>query len=94
MDGFRYGLTVLMLCLLPPFVLYWPVVHGFVGFWRRLGPAPTFVVTLGGWLACAAGIFRWRDALVVGDYGTHAVPIVAGIGLFVLLRKAPAGDPA
>ena len=36
-DGFRYGVAIALVCTLPPTLLFWPIVHGWIGLWRRLG---------------------------------------------------------
>src|SRR3990172_2057026 len=44
MDTVRRILGVLLIVGLPPAVLYWLMVHPFVGFWRRVGPRVTYTV--------------------------------------------------
>jgi len=83
MDAFRYGLTVLLVCTALPFLFYWPVVHGLIGFWRRRGPVVTFVCTLGGMFLGALLLFRLRTVLVQGDLGTRLDTTAVGVALIV-----------
>jgi protein-S-isoprenylcysteine O-methyltransferase Ste14 len=76
-DGFRYGLALFLVCTLPPLLLYWPLIHGFIGFWRRRGPRVTYSVALSGVVLGALALYRARDALLAADYGTRW-PLVAG----------------
>ena len=81
METFRYGLAVLLVCTLPPFLLYWPIVHGFIGFWRRRGPTFTFVAMLGATLVAVAALFRVREQLLLVDYGTNWALVALGVAL-------------
>lgn len=36
----RYWIGVLLVVSMPPAILWWFVVHPFIGFWRRVGRAP------------------------------------------------------
>ena len=81
MDTFRYGLAVALVCTLPPFLFYWPVVHGFIGFWRRRGPTFTYVVTLGAMLIGVFVLYRFRAHLFLVDYGTNWALVALGVGV-------------
>lgn len=94
MDEIRYGLAVLFTCTFLSFLVYWPLVHGLIRFWRRLGPGWTQVGVWAVMLSTAAGLFCMRSHLVRGDGGTHRVLLVVGAlcllgaGLFlVVLRR-------
>jgi protein-S-isoprenylcysteine O-methyltransferase Ste14 len=76
-ETFRYGLALVLLITLPPLLFYWPVVHGFIGFWRRVGPWATYVVLLGGAALGAFGLFWVRADLLSVEFGT-SWPLVAG----------------
>ncbi len=84
MDSVRYGLALALVCTLPPFLLYWPVVHGFIGFWRRYRPTVTYVVVLGGTLVGVAVLYRLRAHLLLVDYGTNEALVAAGAGLLAV----------
>jgi protein-S-isoprenylcysteine O-methyltransferase Ste14 len=79
MDTFRYILALLFVLFLPPMLLYWPIVHGFIGFWRRVGPVVTYAVVLWGGLGLAAfGLYQVRGLLLQGDLGTNWVLVALG----------------
>ena len=83
MSSVRYFFGVLVVIAIPPAILWWFVIHPFVGFWRRIGPhgAFTFVVLL--LLGGMAALFAVRERLMGTDLGTNwalvglAVPLVA-----------------
>ena len=71
MDATRYFFGVILIVGIPPAVLYWLLVHPFVGFWRRLGPrwAIAIVGTICA-LLCVF-LFRWRLSILGADLGTN-----------------------
>jgi protein-S-isoprenylcysteine O-methyltransferase Ste14 len=77
-DAFRYGLALVLLCTLPPMLFFWPVVHGFIGFWRRIGPAATYAVTLSGAALGGIALYRLRSHLLAVDLGTCWLGVAAG----------------
>ncbi|MBM3941439.1 MAG: isoprenylcysteine carboxylmethyltransferase family protein [SAR202 cluster bacterium] len=78
MDTFRYILALLFVTLIPPMVFYWPVIHGFIGFWRRLGAWPTLLIVYGGVLVAAFGLYQLRHFLLQGDLGTNWALVALG----------------
>ncbi len=71
MNTARYIAALLVVVGVPPGIGYWFVIHPFIGFWRRLGRAPTFAVMLGlmgffGW-----GIVQMTDTILAIDFGTN-----------------------
>ena len=38
----RYVFALVMLIFIPSSILFWVIVHPFIGFWRRLGAAWTY----------------------------------------------------
>lgn len=68
-DAARYVLSVLTVITLPPALIWWYLVHPFVGFWRRVGPAGTIVTMIVLFLVGMAGLFAVRDLLVGRDLG-------------------------
>jgi protein-S-isoprenylcysteine O-methyltransferase Ste14 len=83
-DTFRHGLALALLCTLPPMLFFWPVVHGFIGFWRRIGPAATYALTLGGVALGGFALYRLRSGLLAVDLGTSWLGIAIGSGCLVL----------
>jgi len=84
MDTVRYVLAVLMVILTPPAVVYWFVIHPFVGFWRRLGPRPSLVILWVGFGAAIWGCWRFRELLVGRDLGTNLWLFVPGLALYII----------
>lgn len=83
LENVRYVMGVLLVISLPPALLYWFIVHPFVGFWRRLGARWTFVILgvfLGGSMIA---LFPSRDLLLGRDFGTSLPAILAGLPLIV-----------
>lgn len=76
MDGLRYALALTLVCGFPPLLLWWPVVHGGIAFWRRRGPAVTYTVLLGLCALVAAGMAAAREPLLAVEFGTRG-PVVA-----------------
>jgi len=88
MDTVRYWLAVLAIVTMPPAVLYWFIVHPFIGFWRRVGKLGTFAFLAIFYVALAYWVFTKRDALLGTDFGTHAplwIPGAVCYGLAVWL---------
>lgn len=71
MDTLRYVFAVLLLVSLPAAILFWLIVHPFIGFWRRVSPATTFAVTFSLMGVLGAILYVFRDELVGRDLGTH-----------------------
>jgi protein-S-isoprenylcysteine O-methyltransferase Ste14 len=70
-----------MAIAVPPAVLYWFILHPFVGFWRRVGPRGTFAF-LGIFLAGgAAALYPFRDVLLGRDLGTNPLTIAPALAL-------------
>jgi len=85
----RYVLAVLLVVSVPPAVFWWILIHPLVGFWRRIGVAPTLwingVLMVGGYV----GLWLARGVLVGRDLGGHpALAVAGGIGLLVSIRIA------
>jgi protein-S-isoprenylcysteine O-methyltransferase Ste14 len=76
MDTARYWMGVLVVTWLPPALLWWFLIHPFVGFWRKVGPKGTLAVMGVGYVAGIAVLFPMRDALLARDLGTHPLLLV------------------
>jgi protein-S-isoprenylcysteine O-methyltransferase Ste14 len=81
-DTVRYVLALALLCTVPPMLLYWPVIHGFIHFWRRLGPALTYVVVLGAAALLGVALFRLRGSLLGVEFGTTWSLVAIGVLCF------------
>ena len=71
MNGIRYWLAVILMVSGPPAILWWFVVHPFIGFWRRLGRLFSSLIVLALMLALCYCLYLYRDTLLVRDLGTN-----------------------
>jgi protein-S-isoprenylcysteine O-methyltransferase Ste14 len=79
LDTARYVVALFLVCTLPPLLLFWPIVHGFIGFWRRLGPYWTYGVLLSGTVLGALALYNAREALLNVEFGTRWVLVAPGV---------------
>jgi protein-S-isoprenylcysteine O-methyltransferase Ste14 len=84
MDTFRYWFAVILVVWLPPAVIWWYIVHPFIGFWRRFGARGALVANIVIALAIAWGLWSLRGLLVGRDLGTHWLLTGIGIALVAL----------
>lgn len=83
MSSFRYWVAVVTIALFLPLLAYWPIVHGFIGVWRRIGVRLSATIVLGA-LAALILIAGWHGgALILADLGFHWGIVAAG-GLTLL----------
>lgn len=82
MDHVRYFLGVLSVVTLPAGVLFWFVIHPWARWWRRLGPARTYVIVLPAVVAFGALLFRIRGRLLGADLGMKWSLIAVALVLF------------
>ena len=84
MDTARYVLGVMLIVGLPPAILFWLLIHPFVGFWRRIRPGVAYSALA---LICALPgvlIFNLRDGLLGADLGTSWGLFAFGAALYSL----------
>ena len=79
MDTFRYGLAVVLVCVFPPLLLGWPVIHGLIGVWRRVGLRVTYLLVLAAAALGALGLFQARAHLLSVEFGTNWLLITSGV---------------
>lgn len=84
MDKVRYVMAVLLVISIPPAVIWWFIVHPFVGFWRRVGTRWTFTFLGVFYFASIFGLFFVREALVGTDYGTSWWLVLAAVPFLVV----------
>src|SRR3954464_10787716 len=82
-DRFRYVMAVLLMLTVPPGIVYWFIVHPFIGFWRRRGPKITFWFLGLFLLGSAVAMSPFRDALLGRDLG--ASPWRIALAVLVLI---------
>lgn len=69
----RYIFAFLVLATYPPSLLLWLAIHPFAGFWRKLGPGWTYGVLSVPVAGYMAGVWVFRDHLLVTEWGNHAI---------------------
>jgi len=94
MGTVRYWVGVLLVVSMPPAILWWFVVHPFIGFWRRLDARAamwTVGLLMGGLILALVPL---RRVLLGRDLGTSlplvalaALLMTAGIGLSLWRRR-------
>ncbi len=83
----RYIVALLGIATFPSGLLFWFVVHPFIGFWRRQGPKITYTVVTAMLLAVATVLVLARGVLLQTEYGTNYL-LVALAGVFYLIAAA------
>ncbi len=84
-DWLRFGLAVMLWATIPAGIAYWLLIHGFVGYWRRVGPGPTWMVVVPACLIVMAGFWRWGGGTVErSDLGTNMALFAGGVALWGL----------
>lgn len=84
MNSIRYWLAVILVVTGPPAVVWWFVVHPFVGFWRRLGKLLSSLIVLALMLVACYFLYQARDALLGRDLGGNRLLWAPAFILFVL----------
>ena len=84
MDTIRFVLAVLIWATFPPAIVFWYLVHPFVGYWRRVGgPLQTYLVVGPVCVLLLGVLLRWNP--VAGtDLGTNWILFAVGFGLWVV----------
>lgn len=83
MDTVRYFLALIILVSFPAAMSMWLVIHPLARFWRRRGPAVTYLAVVAVAGASAVVFFRLRGALLQIEYGFRW-PLTA-VGIACLL---------
>lgn len=87
MDTFRYVMGVLLVVGIPPAVVWWFIVHPFVGFWRGLGPRVSMTILVVALAAGFAAMVPIRDVLLGADLGTSWLTLAAGVLLMAVVAR-------
>jgi protein-S-isoprenylcysteine O-methyltransferase Ste14 len=81
-DRVRHALAVVSVITLPLGVLYWLVIHPWARWWRKLGPARTYLIVLPVLAALGVLLFRIRGRLLGADLGMSWTLIAIGAVLY------------
>jgi protein-S-isoprenylcysteine O-methyltransferase Ste14 len=80
----RRFLGIMLAISLPPAILYWFIIHPFIGFWRRMGLTVTYVFLTVFYVGSMVGLYLVRDTLLGRDLGTSVPLIVVAVPLMVV----------
>lgn len=83
-DLIRYWLGTLLAIMLPPAVVYWFIVHPFIGFWRRVGMKGAFWFLGIFMVGSMAALYPFRGALLEQDLGTRWPLLLLAVPLIVV----------
>jgi len=70
MDKTRYVLGVMLIVGVPPAVIFWLLIHPFVGFWRRVGSWATYISMGTVFVVEIFLLYRYRVEILGNDLGT------------------------
>jgi protein-S-isoprenylcysteine O-methyltransferase Ste14 len=84
-DRIRLVLAVIAMVVYGPGLLFWFLVHPFVGFWRHVGPTITYLVVGIVLVSIGVGVFQFQGMLIGRNLGTNWILVIVGAVLFVLL---------
>ncbi len=80
----RRVIGIMLAISLPPAILYWYIIHPFIGFWRRMGLRVTYVFLTVFYLGSMVGLYLIRDTLLGRDLGSSRVLALAAVPLMVM----------
>jgi protein-S-isoprenylcysteine O-methyltransferase Ste14 len=86
MNTIRYYAALILVILMPPVLYFWLLIHPFVRFWRRLGPAWTYGIVCSLLALGMVSLFQIRQSLLAVDFGTNY--FLAILGIFFLIASA------
>ncbi len=84
METIRYLVAVLLYLSLPTFLLYWFLIHFFIGLWRNLGVVRTYLLILIIIGTEITLLFRAKDNFFITDYSASAINMGAAVVLLML----------
>jgi len=83
LDGVRYGLTVILVVILPVVIVFWITIHGAISVWKTRPPWQAYTAALGVILAALVLVFANFNKLVGQDVGNVPVLFVAGAAIYL-----------
>lgn len=84
MDAIRYYIGVLLVVSIPPAIIWWFIIHPFVGFWRRVGVAPSLSIVTVLMVGLLVALIFVRDPLLGSDLGASWPTAVVGLVLLAV----------
>ena len=86
MDKTRYVLGVMLIVGVPPAVIFWLLIHPFVGFWRKVGSWATYISMSTVFVVEIFLLYRYRVEILGNDLGTDWM--IFSIGLVFYAASA------
>ncbi len=80
----RYVFGLSIVVTMPPAIVWWFLVHPFVGFWRRIGVRGTLWTVALLMVGAMVGLWFVRAPLLGRDLGDDWLRLGAGVGLVVV----------
>jgi protein-S-isoprenylcysteine O-methyltransferase Ste14 len=84
MDTARYYVALALIIFVPGSLMYWLSVHPFITFWRKLGKGITLGVNLAGIALVGMAFYRWRQPLLVIEFGTNYLLVALAVPLLII----------
>ena len=84
METARYVIALLTIISFPPLLLFWFLIHPFVGLWRRAGLVVTYTVTLALLAAIDTATYLLRDRVLAVDFDTNPWLVAAGVAMMIV----------
>lgn len=83
LESVRYFFAFLTLGSLPFALLYWYLIHPFIGFWRTVGPWVAYTVVTLVLVLNLAVVWHWRDPLFAISYPVGPMHWIVAAVLYV-----------
>lgn len=80
----RRIIGIMLAISLPPAILYWFIIHPFIGFWRRAGLTATTVFLAVFYIGSMVGLYQVRHTLLGRDLGTSVPLMIAAAPLMIV----------
>ncbi len=83
-DFVRRAVALLLALSLPPAIVYWFIIHPFIGFWRRAGLTATFAFLGVFYIGSMVGLYFIRDLLLGRDLGLNLLLWLIALPLLIV----------
>ena len=84
MDRARYLIALVSLVVLVPGAPFWLIIHTWARWWRKLGPALTYLIVVPPLIFLGVFVYRARRLLLSADLGTNWVLIAIAAVFYAL----------
>lgn len=84
LDTIRYWLALIMIMMMPGAIVFWYLVHSFIGFWRAVGPPITYTATFSTMAIVAYLVYLLREPLLAVEYGRQPLLWAAAAAVYAI----------